>query len=287
MTPKTLETKEKNTWCPGCPNFIILEAFKEAVSELAGENKIKIKDAVVACGIGCHGKIFDYLNLSGIYCLHGRLLPTAIGIKLSNPGLTVFGFGGDGDTFAEGIEHFIHACRYNVNLKMLVHNNQVFALTVGQVTPTSEKGFVGSANFQGKKEEPLNPLVLALASGATFVARAYALDKAHLKDLIRRAVEHKGFAFIDILQPCIVFHNTVPYFQKNIYKLDQNHNSVDLNSALEKAKEWDYCFDRAQKIPIGVFYKTEKPCLEDGFPQEKVWHKVKRNSEWKKLIEKF
>ena len=227
------------------------------------------------------------MNLSGFYCLHGRLLPTALGMRLSNPELTVFGFGGDGDTFAEGIEHFIHACRYNVNLKMLVHNNQVFALTVGQATPTSEKGFVGSANFQGKKEEPLNPLVLALVSGASFVARGYALDKTHLKDLIRRAVEHKGFAFIDILQPCVVFHNTIPYFQKNIYKLDQNYNSANLDSALKKAKEWDYCFEKDQKIPIGVFYKTEKPTLESGFPQEKVWYRVKRNPDWKKLIEKF
>lgn len=287
MNAKKIDTKEKITWCPGCPNFFILEAVKETIAELVNKNKIKIKNTVIATGIGCHGKIFDYLNLNGFYCLHGRLLPTALGIKLSNPDLTVFGFGGDGDTYSEGIEHFIHACRNNVDLKMIVHDNQVFALTVGQATPTSEKGFVGSTNPFGVKENPLNPLVTALVNGASFVARGYALNKEHLKKLIFQAALHKGFAFIDVLQPCIVFHNTIPYFQKNIYKLDKNYNPVDFDSAMKKAKEWDYCFSKDSKIPIGIFYQVEKPVFNEDFPQKKVWYKKDRKINWENLTKNF
>jgi 2-oxoglutarate ferredoxin oxidoreductase subunit beta len=287
MNAEDFGTKEKNTWCPGCPNFLMLEAFKEAMAELVSKKKIEAKDAVVAAGIGCHGKIFDYLNLNGFYCLHGRLLPTALGIKFSNPNLTVFGIGGDGDTYAEGVSHFVHACRNNPDLKLIVHDNQVFALTVGQATPTSEKGFVGSANPLGVKEKPLNPLLLALASGAGFVARGFAMEKEHLKDLICRAVDHKGFAFIDVLQPCIVFHNVIPYLKKNIYKLDETHDYKDFNRAREKAGEWDYCFDKDSRIPIGVFYQAENPVLDDDFPQKKIWHEKERKTDWEKLIKNF
>src|SRR3989344_6617795 len=140
MEPKDLNTKEENTWCPGCPNFVILETVKKALAELTNEGKIQIKDTAVVTGIGCHAKIFDYLNINSFYGLHGRVLPLALGIKLGNPNLTVLGFGGDGDTYAEGLEHFIHNCRYNADLTMLAHNNQVFSLTTGQFTPTTEKG---------------------------------------------------------------------------------------------------------------------------------------------------
>ncbi|MBI2038647.1 MAG: 2-oxoacid:ferredoxin oxidoreductase subunit beta, partial [Candidatus Nealsonbacteria bacterium] len=134
MEPQDLNTKEENTWCPGCPNFVILETTKKALAELANEGKISIQNTAVVTGIGCHAKTFDYLDISSFYGIHGRVLPTALGIKLGNPNLTVLGFGGDGDTYAEGLDHFIHNCRYNVDIKMFVHNNQVFALTVGQPT---------------------------------------------------------------------------------------------------------------------------------------------------------
>lgn len=287
MNHQDLGTKEKNTWCPGCPNFSILEAFKTALATLVNENKIETKNTVIATGIGCHGKNFDYLNLNGFYCLHGRLLPTALGIKLANPELTVFGIGGDGDTYAEGLDHFLHACHNNADLKMIVHNNQVFALTVGQATPTSEKGFVGTANPLGVKEKPLNPLALALVAGASFVARGFALEKEHLKGLICSAVAHKGFAFIDVLQPCIVFHNVIPYLQKNVYKLDENHNYKDFDSAMGKAREWDYCFDKDSKIPIGLFYQAAKPTFDDDFPQKKIWYKKERKIDWKNLTKNF
>ena len=178
---QNLNTKEENTWCPGCPNFGILQASKEALTDLIKENKVKAKDITIVTGIGCHAKIFDYLNVNSFYGIHGRVLPICLGINVSNPELTVIGFGGDGDTYAEGISHLVHTCRHNPDLTMIVHNNQVFSLTIGQATPTSEKGFISGSTPLGIKEQPLNPLALALISGASFVARGYALEIGHLK----------------------------------------------------------------------------------------------------------
>lgn len=282
-----LNTKMEKTWCPGCPNFQILEAFKEAAAELGNENKIKIQDTAIVAGIGCHAKIFDYLNLNGFYGLHGRVLPVAQGIKIGNPNLTVVGFGGDGDTFAEGASHFVHACRRNADITMLVHENQVFALTVGQPTPTSEKGFLDGYPEPGVQEKPLNPLALALISGAGFVARSSAMDKIHLKETIKIAIEHKGFSFIDILQPCIIFHNVIPYFQKNVYKLDQAHDKVSFGQALKKALEWDYCFDKDKPIPIGVFYQVQKPLFEDQLPSKKPFYQAERQINKEEILKEF
>ncbi|MBZ9569322.1 2-oxoacid:ferredoxin oxidoreductase subunit beta [Patescibacteria group bacterium] len=288
MKIEKLSTKEEITWCPGCSNNGILQASKEAIVGLVNKNKIKAKDVTIVTGVGCSPKIFDYVNVNGFYGLHGRVLPVCLGIKNGNPKLTVIGFAGDGGTYAEGIAHFIHACRYNANFTMIVHNNQVFSLTTGQATPTSEKGFVDGSTPLGIKEKPLNPIVLALESGASFVARGYALDVPHLKNLIKQAIAHKGFAFVDVLQPCLIFHNTTPYFQKNIYKLDKSHDISDLERALQKAKEWDYCFDKDTKIPIGIFYKKRKPTFEEQWPQlKKPWYNIKREIDWERIIEKF
>ena len=289
MKAKDFDTKEENTWCPGCPNFEILAAIKEAVADLVNENKIKSKDVVTAEGIGCHAKIYDVLNLSSFYGIHGRVLPVCLGLKIGNPELTVLGFGGDGDTYAEGVSHFIHAGRYNADLTMVVHNNQVFSLTTGQATPTSEKGFAGASTPLGLNEKPINPIILALESQASFVARGYALDASHLKSLIKLAIEHKGFSFIDVLQPCIVFHNVVPYFQKNIYKLEkQNHNSDNFQEALDRAREWDYCFNKDTGVPIGIFYKKERPIFEKQWPQFKTaWYALKRKIDWKEITKEF
>ncbi|MFH1575530.1 MAG: thiamine pyrophosphate-dependent enzyme [Candidatus Nealsonbacteria bacterium] len=281
MKPETLNTKAENTWCPGCPDSNILKAFKEAVSELVNEGKIKIKNTAIVTGIGCHAKLYDYVDLNGFYGIHGRVLPIAFGIKSGNPELTVVGFGGDGDTYAEGIAHFVHACRYNMDMTMLVLNNQTFSLTTGQATPTSEKGFVGASTPYGQKEQPLNPINVALESGAGFVARGYALDVPHLKNLIKKAVEYKGFSYIDILQPCITYHNTIPYFQKNVYKLDEKHDAKDLNKALEKGGEWDYSFNCDKKVPIGVFYENPRSTFEEQREQmKKPWYKIDRKIIW-------
>lgn len=289
MIPQDLSTKEINTWCPGCPNFGILQAAKEALSELANEGNLKITDTVISAGIGCHAKIYDYLNLKGFYGLHGRTLPIALGIKLGNPNLTVIGFGGDGDTFAEGMEHFIHNCRYNADIAMLVHNNQVFSLTTGQFTPTTEKGFKDGSSPLGLAERPINPLVLAMEAGATFVARGYALQVPHLKELMKKAITHKGFAFVDILQPCIVYHKySLPYLNKNVYRMEETRDTGNFDDGLAKAREWDYSYEKDTKVPIGVFYKTQRPTFESQWPQLKTpWHTVDRKVDWQNLTKEF
>lgn len=288
MKPEDLNTKEENTWCPGCPNFGILSSFKEAIAELVTEKKIQIKDTAIVTGIGCHAKTFDYVNLNSFYGIHGRVLPICLGMKLGNPELKVIGFGGDGDTYAEGIAHFIQAGRYNADLTMIVHNNQVFSLTTGQATPVSEKGFVGASTPSGAKEKPLNPITLALESGASFVARGHALNVSHLKDLIKQAILHKGFAFLEVLQPCIVYHNVTPYFRKNIYKLAEEHNVADFKKALEKASEWDYSFEKDNKVAIGVLYKKIKPTFEGQRQQlKKAWHNIDRKPNWDNIIKEF
>jgi len=284
MKPEDLATKEKNTWCPGCPNFGILQAAKEAIVEL----NIAEKTAIVT-GIGCHAKIYDYLNLKGFYGLHGRVLPIAFGIKLGNPDLTVIGFGGDGDTYAEGMEHFIHSCRYNADLTMMVNNNQVFSLTTGQFTPTTEKGFKGASNPLGVNENPINPLILAMEAGASFVARGYALDIPHLKDLMKKAVTHNGFAFIDILQPCIMYHkHSSAYLNNNVYKIDQSHQASDLNRALAKAREWDYSYEKETKVPVGIFYQTMRPVFQSQWSQlKKPWYKIDRKTNLSNITGEF
>lgn len=288
MKIQDLKTKEENTWCPGCTNFALLQTIQEALVELINRKKIKHKDIAMASGIGCHAKVFDYINVNGLYSLHGRVLPACLGMKAANPELTVIGFGGDGDTYAEGVSHLVHNCRYNSDFTMIVHNNKTFALTTGQATPTSEKGFVGGSTPFGVKEEPLNPIALALVSGATFVARGYVLERDHLRDLVKLAVMHEGFALIDILQPCLTYNNPIAYFQKNIYKLDKSHDASDFKKALARSMEWDYSLRKGAKIPIGVFYKIKKPTLEEQRPQfRKPWYKVKRKIKWNEIIKQF
>ena len=282
MNLDKLKTKEAITWCPGCPNFSILQAFQQAIAEMG----IGASTAIVT-GIGCHAKIYDYVNLKGFYGLHGRVLPIAFGLKLGNPDLKVVGFGGDGDTYAEGMEHFIHHCRYNADLTLLVHNNQVFSLTTGQFTPTTEKGFKSGSSPLGLAEKPINPLILALEAGATFVARGYALDVPHLKELIKRALAHPGFSFIDILQPCLVFHkHSVSYLNKNVYKLSES--ALDFQAALAKAREWDYSYDSDAKVPLGIFYQTKRPTFESQWPQlKKPWQFARRKINWSKITQEF
>jgi len=287
MEVKDFDTKEKNTWCPGCPNMGINQAVKLALAELVNENKIKTKDIAISAGIGCHAKIYDYINVSGFYGLHGRAIPVALGIKMGNPELTVLGFGGDGDTYAEGMAHFVHNCKHNANITMLVHNNQTFSLTTGQATPTSEKGFIGASTPSGKQEDPINPIALALASGATFVARSYALDPVHLKETIKRAIEHKGFSFVEILQPCIIFHNTIPYFKEHIYRLEGN-DIQDFSKAFELSGEWDYSFNNDKRVSIGVFYEIKKSTFEDQWIRlGRPCYLMDRKLDWQKLAGEF
>ncbi len=249
-------TKAKNTWCPGCTNFMILTAFKNALSELVAEGKIKKDNIVVGAGIGCHGKIADYIGVNSIISLHGRVVPTMTGVKLGNSNLTAIAFSGDGDSYAEGMEHLVHAAKRNSDIKLFVHNNQVFGLTTGQVTPTSVKGYRGKSTPLGSIEEPINPLLVMLGSGATFVARSYAGDLTGTVEMIKKAILHKGFAHLDIIQPCISFNDTRDFFKERVYWLDSNLPKNDLNWAMEKVQEKDL-------IPLGIFYDVEKPIFEE------------------------
>jgi len=281
-----LRTEAESTWCPGCPNHLVLESTKKAIGEKIEKGEMNREDVSIATGIGCHGKMFDYLNLGGVYTLHGRVLPTCLGMKIGNPNLEVIGFGGDGDTYSEGMSHFVHAARYNPDITMMVHNNQVFALTTGQATPVSEKGFTSKAQPEGTPHQPLNPLKLAISIEASFVARVYPNKIQHMKEILQKAMEHKGFAFIDIAFPCLIYNNKQEFLERNIYELEENgHDPMDESKALEKAREWDYNTgkDKKQDVPVGVIYKKEKETLSDKRPKlkelkekNKAWWQTKR-----------
>lgn len=257
------KTYAKNTWCPGCGNLSINSAIKQAFTELINKRKIKRENIVILSGIGCHGKIVDYIKVNSFYSLHGRVVPPATGIKLANPNLSVVGFAGDGDAYGEGLAHLIFAAKRNSDITMLIHNNRNYALTTGQFTPTSPKGFKGRSTPRGSLEEPLNPLEIMFSSGATFIARGFAGEPKHLKGIIKEAILHKGFSFVDILQPCVAFFNTFDFYHQRVYKL-KNHNVLNRESAGKKIKEWNYLNGEKGKIPIGIFYKVRKSTFEES-----------------------
>jgi len=249
-TPKDpLITYAENTWCPGCGNFGLLTAFKNAVKKLE-ERGTKKERLVITAGIGCHGKIHDYLNISGFYSLHGRSMATAQGMKLANPELKVVAFCGDGDAFGEGLEHMLFASKRNADITVIVHDNGVYGLTTGQITPTSEKGFRGPSTPFGSIEDPLNPLVLMLEAGATFVARGYPGKQGQLTDIFVEAIEHEGFSFVDVLQSCVSYNNT--YQRYNEVTEPLNAPAKDLDGALAISR-------RTDRLPIGVIYKYNRP----------------------------
>jgi 2-oxoglutarate ferredoxin oxidoreductase subunit beta len=268
-----LDTNCENTWCPGCGNFGILNVFKKAVLELEKKGVKRNKIAIVS-GIGCSSKIVDYLNLNSFCSLHGRPIASAQGIKLGNPELKVIVFMGDGGCYNEGIAHLIHAAKRNTDITVLVHNNRNFALTTGQFTATSPKGFKGASAPQGSVEEPFNPLKLMLASNASFIARGYSAREDHLKNLIVKAVEHSGFSFIDILQPCITFFNTYGLYNERVYEMESSQLDTK-NKIMQKIEEWEY-EDNGSKIPIGIFYKQKKPVFETELYKKSENHKLKK-----------
>lgn len=263
-TKDKLGTNFEITWCPGCPNFMILEAVKRAFAKLIDDKFTKQEDIAIVTGIGCHAKIFDYINVSGFYGLHGRGIPTALGIKLGNPNLTVVSFEGDGDTYSEGMEHFVHAGRFNANMTLIVHDNQAFALTTGQATPTTQQGYKSKVEPQGQHNIPINPIKIALASGASFVARTYALNIEHCSKTIEAAIRHKGFSFVEIVQPCLQFNTEMDEIRKLTYEIPENKD--DMDKATKIANEWDYN-TKTGKIPIGIIYQKEKPTLEENWTQ--------------------
>jgi 2-oxoglutarate ferredoxin oxidoreductase subunit beta len=215
---------------------------------------------VIVSGIGCSSNMPEYLNIYGFHGIHGRLLPVAQAIKWSNPELTVIAYGGDGDGYFEGTNHLIHAAKRNVDITYIVSDNQIFGLTTGQASPTSEIGMITKTTPYGNIEYPINPLTLVLSAGATFVARGFSGELTHLEMLVKRAIEHKGFSLIDVLSPCVTWNkiDTYEYFKQKTYKLDESH-LTDFSYAYNKATE-------TEKIPIGIFYEISKPKYEDLHP---------------------
>jgi 2-oxoglutarate ferredoxin oxidoreductase subunit beta len=245
-------------WCPGCGNFMLLRAVQEALVGLGKEPH----EVLLVSGIGQAGKLPHYMRCNTFNSLHGRTLPPATGARLANHELTVVAIAGDGDCYGEGGNHFLHAIRRNINITLIVHDNQVYGLTKGQASPTSDTGFTTKVQPEGVILTPFNPILVAVAMEASFVARGFTGEKEHLVRLIQKAVLHKGFAIVDVLQPCPSFNklNTFAWYKERVYKLDENpnYNPTDRIAALQKAQEW------GSKIPIGVVYTNPKrPAMEE------------------------
>ena len=246
----------KTAWCPGCGNFQILEAVKQALVKL----DLEPHQILFVSGIGQSSKLPHYLQCNLFNGLHGRSLPVATGAKIANHELNVIVVGGDGDGYGEGGNHLMHAIRRNFDMTYIVHNNQVYGLTQGQASPTSDKGFVGKTTPRGVISQPLNPMTLAIALGATFVARGFSARTPHLTNLIVEGIKHKGFALIDVLQPCVSFNyqNTYSWYNSRVYTLEEeeSYDSGNQLMAFEKAQEW------GERIPIGVIYRSERITYE-------------------------
>ena len=260
VTLNDLKTIGQPNWCPGCGNFPIWHALKSAIIELG----IEPYNIVIFSGIGCSSKIPHWVNTYGFHAIHGRPLPIATGVRLANNSLTAIVVGGDGDGYGIGIGHFIHAMRRNLDITYIVTNNQVYGLTTGQTSPTSDKGFATKSTPTGVIERPINPIALAIASEATYISRGFSKEMKHLTKLISNGVKHEGFALIDVLQPCVTFNrkNTYEWLSERVYKLEEtDHDVTNKRAAFQKSLEWN------KRIPIGLFYREVRPTYEDELPK--------------------
>ncbi len=248
---------KKPNWCPGCGDHGLLSATIKTVEKKG----LLPNEVVITSGIGCSSSFPHWTSAYGIHAIHGRALPPAIGVHMANPELTVISVGGDGDGYGIGGNHFIHTARRNPNITYMVMNNQIYGLTLGQASPSSQLGHITTTTPEGVEEEPINPIALALGAGATFVARAYTRDSKHLQMIIDKAMDHRGFAFVDVISPCVTFNklNTYEWFNKRVYKLE-DHDTSDPSAAFGKAMEW------GDKIPLGIFYQIDRPTLNDKNP---------------------
>jgi 2-oxoglutarate ferredoxin oxidoreductase subunit beta len=248
-------------WCPGCGDYGVLAAVQKALVEL----QIPQHEVATISGIGCSSNFPGFIETYGMHTLHGRSLPVATGVKMANHALTVLVTGGDGDGFGIGCGHFVHAMRRNVDLTYLVMDNQIYGLTTGQTSPTSRLAMKTKTTPFGNVERPVNPVALALAAGATYVARGFSADQKHLTELIKNAIEHKGFSFIDIFSPCVTYNhdNTVQWFRPRVKRLEDNaeYDASDWNAAMEQSQIW------GEEIPIGKFFeRTDVPALDSLEP---------------------
>jgi 2-oxoglutarate ferredoxin oxidoreductase subunit beta len=251
-------TGQKPVWCPGCGNFAIWNSIKKALADA----DIEPHKLVLVSGIGCSGKMINHVRAYGFHALHGRTLPVATGIKLAKPEMKVMVNGGDGDGYGMGVGHFVHAMRRNVDITYIVHDNRVYGLTTGQASPTNEIGVSSKSTPFGVVDEPLNPLALAVETGATYVARSFSGESEQLAELILGGLNHKGFALIDVFQPCVTFGGKFQYeyYQDKVYKME-DHDPSDREAALKRTREHE-------KLPLGLFYKTtERPAYNEMHPE--------------------
>jgi len=248
-------TTYETAWCPGCGNYNILECLKTALEEL-GKDPYEV---LMVAGIGQAAKTPQYISANSFCGLHGRSLPAAVAAKIANEKLTVIVNTGEGDSYGEGGNHFIHNIRRNVDITHFVHDNQIYGLTKGQASPTSIEGLVTPVQVTGSINTPLNPPLMAIAAGAGFVARGFSGNKQHLIALMKQAIEYKGYALVDILQPCISFNkiNTFAWYSKRVYELDSSYDPTSKLAALEKSLEF------GDRIPIGVIYREPKPAYHE------------------------
>jgi len=254
------KSDEKPTWCPGCGDFGVLNAAYNALRDKGYDPK----DVVVVSGIGCSSRIPFFVATYGFHGVHGRTMPVATGLRVARPDLQVLVMGGDGDAFAIGGGHFLHAARRNLDVTYVIMDNSIYGLTKGQTSPTSGVGFTTKTTPRGSVERSVNPLLLALASGATFVARGFSGQPRELADLIVRGMEHKGIAVIDVYSPCTTFNkvNTFKFYREMVAPLPPEHDARDLGEAMARARSEDPLY-------LGVFYQEDAPTFEDGLRDQR------------------
>jgi 2-oxoglutarate ferredoxin oxidoreductase subunit beta len=259
--PTRFNTLQTPNWCAGCGNYGLQSALKKALGQLG----LMPHQVCLATGIGCSGKMAHWVQAYGLHGLHGRTLPLAAGIKLANHELTVIAEGGDGDGLSEGMGHFIHACRRNLDLTYIIHNNGVFSLTTGQASSTGRQGRETATTPHGAIEPPFSPTALAIAAGASFVARGFSGDVEHLKEIYVQAIEHPGFSFVDVMQVCVTYNSERSYrwYQERIHRLgSDDHDASDRNAAMALAMG-----GTDERLAIGVYYRDDRPSYHKELPQ--------------------
>ena len=252
-TPQSYKTEEHPIWCPGCGDFGVLASLYNSLTGL----QVNPKDLVVVSGIGCSGRTPGFIKSYGFHSVHGRVLPVCLGVKVANPALTVIGVGGDGDGFAIGGGHIPHAARRNIDMTYVVMDNATYGLTKGQYSPTSPTGFQAGSTPYGNIERPLNPLAMLIAYGATFVAQGYSGKPKELADVLTKAIEHKGFAFVNVISPCITFYNTYKVIPPKLKEVPKEHEVANRAKAFELALQTEH-------LSLGVFYQVAQPSFEAG-----------------------
>ncbi len=261
----TYKSQIKPTWCPGCGDYAVLRALQTAIHAL----QLEPWNVLIVSGIGCSSNLPHFLSTYGFHAIHGRAVAVAEGAKLANPDLHVIVTGGDGDGYGIGVGHFIHAMRRNIDMTYIVMNNQIYGLTTGQASPTSELHMkTKSTPLVGVIENPIDPIALALSTGATYVARTFSGDVKHMAEMVQRGIEHKGFSLIDAMSPCVTYNkiNTYDFFRERVYDLNkEGHDPSDLKAAFMKALEWPVM--QRERVPLGLFYRNDAvPTYEDLEP---------------------